>query len=43
MEPTEFHSALAIDVGEGAIRYVKNNESDFVKDKIAKVFFIKWC
>ena len=47
MEPTEFHSrskaAKAIGIGEGVIRYARNNGRDFVKDKSAKVFFIKWC
>ena len=37
MEPTEFDSmrkpAKAISVGEGAIRYAKNNRRDFFKDK----------
>ena len=47
MEPTEFHSmrkaAKAISTGEGVIRYARNNGRDFLKDKNAKLFFIKWC
>ena len=47
MEPTTFNSmtkaAKAIGVTEGALRYAKNREKDFVKNKDAKVFFIKWC
>ena len=36
----------AIGVGEGVIRYPRNNGRDLVKkfeDEIVKVFFIKWC
>ena len=50
MEPTKFDSmrkvAKAIGIGEGVIRYGRNNEIDFVKrfeDKNVRVFFIKWC
>ena len=42
MEPTEFHfmrkAAKAISVGEGVIRYARNNGRDSLKDKNAKVF-----
>ena len=44
MEPTEFHSmrkaAKAISVGEGVIRYARNNGRDFLKDKNTKLFFL---
>ena len=47
MEPTTFDSmrksAKAIGVGEGVISYARNNGIDFLKDKNAKVFFIKCC
>ena len=47
MDPTEFTSmmkaAKAIGVSEGSIRYTKKNGKDFLKDKNAEVFFIKWC
>ena len=47
MEPTKFDSmrkaAKAIGVGEGVIRYARNNGRDFLEDKNAKAFFIKWC
>ena len=47
MEPTTFNSlrkaAKATGVSYGILRYAKNKERDFVKDKNAKVFFIKWC
>ena len=50
MEPTKFDSmrkaTKAIGVGEGVIRYERNNGRDFVKrfeDENIKVFFIKWC
>ena len=47
MEPTEFDSmrkaAKAIGVGEGVIRYARNNGRDFFKDKNSKVSFVKWC
>ena len=42
MEPIEFDSirkvAKAIGVGEGVIRYARNNGTDFLKDKKSKVF-----
>ena len=42
MEPTKFDSmrkaAKAISIGEGVIRYVKNNGRDFLKDKNSKFF-----
>ena len=45
MEPTTFDSlrkaAKAISVAYGTLRYAKNKERDFLKDKNAKVFFIK--
>ena len=47
---SEFHSmreaTRAIGIGEGVIRYVRNNGRDFLKKfegKNVKVFFIKWC
>ena len=45
MEPTTFNSLrkATIAIGVGVIRYVRNNERDFRKDKNSKVFFIKWC
>ena len=50
MEPTKFDSmrkaTKAIGIGEGIIRYVRNNGRDFIKrleDENIKVFFIKWC
>ena len=45
MEPTTFDSlrkaAKAISVAYGGLRYAKNKERDFLKDKNVKVFFIK--
>ena len=47
MEPTKYDSmrkaAKATSVGEGVIRYARNNRRDFLKHKNAKVFAIKWC
>ena len=50
MEPTKFDSmrkaAKAIGMGEGFIRYVRNDGRDFVRkfeDESIEVFFIKWC
>ena len=50
MKPTKFDSmrkaAKSIWVGEGVIRYARNNEKDYVsrfEDERVKVFFIKWC
>ena len=50
MEPTKFDSmrkaAKFIGVGEGAIRYGRNNGRGFIKkfeSERVKVFFIKWC
>ena len=50
MEPTKFDSmrkaAKSIGVGEGVIRYARNNERDFIKkfeDESVTVVFIKWC
>ena len=46
MEPTTFDSlrkaAKAISVAYGTLRYAKNKERDFLKDKNVKVLFIKW-
>ena len=39
-------AAKAIGIGEGVIRYERNNGRDFVKrfeDENVKVFFMKWC
>ena len=50
MEPTKLDSmrkaAKTIGVGEGVIRYARNNGRDFIKkfdDERVKVFFIKLC
>ena len=50
MEPTKVDSmrkaAKSIGVAEGAIKYVRKSDSDFVKkseDQRVKVFSIKWC
>ena len=50
LEPTKLNSmrkvATAVDIGEGVIRYARNNGRDFFKrfeDENVKVFFIKWC
>ena len=50
MEPTKFDSirkaVKTIGVGEGVIRYARNNRRDFDKrfeNENVKVFFIKWC
>ena len=43
MKPTEFESmrkaAKAIGIGQGVIRYVRNNGRNFLKDKNGKVFY----
>ena len=47
MEPAKSDSmrkaVKAIGVGEGVIRYARNNRRDFFKNKNANMFFIKWC
>ena len=50
MEPTKFNlmrkTAKPISVGEGVIKYARNNERNFVKsfeDENVEVLFIKWC
>ena len=50
MEPTKFDlmgkATKAIGMGEGVIRYARNNGRDFIKrseDENVKVFFIKLC
>ena len=50
MEPIKFDSmrkaTKSIGIGEGVIRYARNNGKDFIKrfeDKNMKEFFIKWC